>query len=168
MALYSTVWLLGEIFPTLSTSLLPWVTHVHRRPRLVIHELNLEDFLIAISLYSLFFLDGLQPIYFLFLPSSFSSFLVLFYVYLECFCAWLSYSFPFFFEFSLLALVFYSLVDYYFVEIEPSDRTITLTTIINCTCKITHKRDWIWSWTLNCINSVYNSQPCNIIGCCNK
>ena len=38
------------------------------------------------------------------------------------------------------------------VEIEPSDRTITLTTIINCTCKITHKRDWICSWTLNCIN----------------
>ena len=27
------------------------------------------------------------------------------------------------------------------VEIEPSDRTITLTTIINYTCKITHKRD---------------------------
>ena len=30
---------------------------------------------------------------------------------------------------------------WYIVEIEPSDRTITLTTIINCTFKITHKRD---------------------------
>ena len=27
------------------------------------------------------------------------------------------------------------------IEIEPSDRTILLTTIINYTCKITHKRD---------------------------
>ena len=56
----------------------------------------------------------------------------------------------------------------YHVKIEPNDRTILLTAIINCTCKITHKRDWKWSWTLNCINSVYNSQPCNIIGCCIK
>ena len=26
-------------------------------------------------------------------------------------------------------------------------------------------RDWNWIWTLNCINSVYNIQPYNIIGC---
>ena len=52
-----------------------------------------------------------------------------------------------------------------FVEIEPSDRLILLTTINNWSCKITHKRDWNWSWTLNCIKSVYNIQPCNIIGC---
>ena len=62
-----------------------------------------------------------------------------------------------------LIVVFLSLV-----EIEPSDRTILLTTIINWSCKITHKRDWIMSWTLNCINSVYNIQPYNIIGCCIK
>ena len=51
-----------------------------------------------------------------------------------------------------------------FLEINPNDRLILLTTIINWSCKITHKRDWKWSWTLNCINSVYNSQPCNNIG----
>ena len=50
------------------------------------------------------------------------------------------------------------------MEIEPSVRTIARTSIINCTCKITHKRDWIWSWTLNYFKLVYDSQNCNIIG----